>query len=56
MLDLGFFHKIDVLIKTIKLILLIINLHFKGLERSIGDMGAKNKTLFDFLIGFWHSK
>jgi len=37
----------DALIKTIKLILLIINLHSKGLERSIGDVGAKNRTLFD---------
>jgi hypothetical protein len=36
-----------VLIKTIKLILLITNLHSKGLERNIGDVGAKIKTLFD---------
>jgi hypothetical protein len=36
-----------VLIKIIKLILLITNLHSKGLERSIRDVGAKNKTLFD---------
>jgi hypothetical protein len=35
-----------------------MNLHSKGLERNIRDtmMGEKNKTLFDFLIGFWHSK
>jgi hypothetical protein len=31
----------DVLIKTIKLILLITNLDSKGLERSIGNMGGK---------------
>jgi hypothetical protein len=31
----------DALIRTIKLILLIKNLHSKGLERSIGDVGAK---------------
>jgi hypothetical protein len=37
----------DALIKTIKLILLIINLHSKGLERSTKDVGAKNRTLFD---------
>jgi hypothetical protein len=36
-----------VLIKTIKIILVITNLHSKGLERSIGDVGAKNKTIFD---------
>jgi hypothetical protein len=33
----------DALIKTIKLILLITNLHSKGLEISIGDMGAKKR-------------
>jgi hypothetical protein len=31
----------DVLIKTIKLILLIKILHSKGLGRSVGDAGAK---------------
>jgi len=36
-----------VLIRIIKLILLITNLHSKGLERNIKDMGAKNRTLFD---------
>jgi hypothetical protein len=46
----------DALIKTIQLIFLITNLHSKGLERSIGNMGVKNGTLFDVLIGFWHSK
>jgi hypothetical protein len=34
-------------IKITKLILLIVNLPSKGLERGIGDMGAKTKTLFD---------
>ncbi len=24
--------------------------------RNIRAAGAKNRTLFDFLIGFWHSK
>jgi hypothetical protein len=43
-LNLRFFHKKDALIRTIKL---ITNLHSKGLERSIGDVGAKKKTLFD---------
>jgi hypothetical protein len=36
-----------VLKRTIKLILLITNLHSKGLERSIRDVGAQKKTLFD---------
>jgi hypothetical protein len=36
----------DVLIKTTKLILLIKNLHSKGLERSIRDVGVKNRTIF----------
>ncbi len=36
-----FLMKRATLIKTIKLILLITKLHSKGLERSIGDMGAK---------------
>jgi hypothetical protein len=34
-------------IKIIKLILLIISLLSKGLERGTRDMGAKTKTLFD---------
>jgi hypothetical protein len=49
MLESWFFHKKDVLIKTIKLIFLITNLHYEGLERSIKDLGAKSKTLFDVL-------
>jgi hypothetical protein len=36
-----------VLIRTIKLILLIKNIHSKGLKRSIGNAGAKKRTLFD---------
>jgi hypothetical protein len=36
----------DALIKTIQLNFLITNLHSKGLERSIGNMGVKNGTLF----------
>jgi hypothetical protein len=40
-----------VLIKTIKLNFLIENLHFKGLERNIKDMGAKKGHYFRFLIG-----
>jgi hypothetical protein len=44
---LGFFHKIYALIRIIKLILLITNLHFKGLERSMGDVVAKKKILCD---------
>jgi hypothetical protein len=39
----------------IKLILLVKNLHSKGLERGIGNVGAKRHNLI-FLIGFWHSK
>jgi hypothetical protein len=42
----------DVLLRTTKIILLIKNLHSKGLERSMGDVGAKNWTLFNFLIRF----
>jgi hypothetical protein len=56
MLEFLFFHKIDTLIRTIKLILLIKKLHSKGLKRSIKDVGAKKRTLFDFLIWFWHPK
>jgi hypothetical protein len=56
MLESWDFSKKDALIRTIKLILLITNLHSKGLERSIRGIGAKNKTLFDVLIGFWHSR
>jgi hypothetical protein len=37
----------DVLIRTTKIILLIKNSHSKGLERSMGDAGAKKWTLFD---------
>jgi hypothetical protein len=37
----------DVLIKIIKLILLITNLHSKGLERNIKDVDAKYMTLLD---------
>jgi hypothetical protein len=49
-----FFIEKVALIRTIKLILLITKLH--SLERGIGNVVAKNRTLFDFLIGFWHSK
>jgi hypothetical protein len=35
----------NTLISTIKLILLITNLHSKGLERSIGDAGAKKDII-----------
>jgi hypothetical protein len=37
----------DALIKTIKLIFLITKLHSKGLERSIKDVRAKKKKIFD---------
>ncbi len=43
-------------IRIIKLLFLIINLHSKGLERSMGDMGAKKRHYMMFLIGFWHSE
>ncbi len=46
-MELIIFHKIYASINTIKLVLLITNLHSKDLERSKGDMGAKKKTLFD---------
>jgi hypothetical protein len=36
-----------VLIRTIKLLFLITNLHSKGLERNVGDMGVKNRALFE---------
>jgi hypothetical protein len=55
MLGFWIFHKMDVLIKIIKLILLIANLYSKGLERNIKDVCAKKRHLM-FLIGFWHSK
>jgi hypothetical protein len=44
------------LIRTMKLILLITKLYSKGLERNIKDVGVEKRTLFDFLIGLWHSK
>jgi hypothetical protein len=37
----------DVLRMITKIILLITNLHSKGLERSMGDAGEKKRTLFD---------
>jgi hypothetical protein len=39
----------DALIRTIKSILLITNLHSKGLERGIKDVDAKKKTLLNVL-------
>jgi hypothetical protein len=51
-----FFHKKGALINIIKLFLLITNLHSKGLGENIKEVGAKTRTLFDVLIGFWHSK
>jgi hypothetical protein len=36
-----FFNKKVALIRTIMLVLLITKLHFKGLKRSTGEMGAK---------------
>jgi hypothetical protein len=56
MLESWIFHKINVLIRIMKLILLITNLQSRGLERNIGDVGAKNKHYLMFLIGFWHFK
>jgi hypothetical protein len=51
-----FFIKEVMLIRTMKLILLITKLYSKGLERNIKDVGVEKRTLFDFLIGLWHSK
>jgi hypothetical protein len=34
------------MMRTIKFILLITILHFKGLEKSKGDVGEKNRALF----------
>ncbi len=42
---LDIFHKKDTLTRTIKFILFITNLHCKGLERSIGNVGAKKKKV-----------
>jgi hypothetical protein len=42
---LDFFIKINALIRISKLILLIRNLHFKGLERSMGDAVAAKKII-----------
>jgi hypothetical protein len=47
-----FFIEKVVLIRTIKLILLITKLHSKGLERSIRNVVAKKKTLFDVFNRF----
>ncbi len=47
MLESWIFYKMDVLIRTTTIILLIKNLHSKGLERYMGDAGAKQRTLFD---------
>jgi hypothetical protein len=37
----------DVLTRRIKLVFKIKNIHFKGLERNVRDMGTKNRKLFD---------
>jgi hypothetical protein len=37
----------DALIRTIKLIFKITNLHSKGLKISIKDVGVKNRTSFE---------
>jgi hypothetical protein len=50
-----FFIEKVVILRTIKWFFLTTKLHSKGLERSVGDMGAE-KRHFMFLIGFWHSK
>jgi hypothetical protein len=42
-----FFIKKLFLIRTIKLILLITKSHSQGVERSIGDVGERNRILFD---------
>jgi hypothetical protein len=44
------------LIRIMKLILLISKSYSKGLERNIRHVGVKKGKLFDFSIGFWHSK
>jgi hypothetical protein len=49
---LDFFHKMDTLIRTIKLILLFTTLHSKGLERSIGDASAKKRHDLIFFSRF----
>jgi hypothetical protein len=43
----------DALKKVIMLVLLIIRLHSKGLERNTRDMIIKIKTLIDFKIKLW---
>jgi hypothetical protein len=35
-----------VLIRITKLVLLITKLHFKDLERNVGEVGEKNRTIF----------
>jgi hypothetical protein len=45
MLEFAFFHKMDALIRTIKLICLIKILHSKGLEKNVGDAGAKKDII-----------
>jgi hypothetical protein len=56
MLESLIFYKMDVLIRTTKIILLIKKLHSTSLERNMGDVGAKNGHYLMFLIGFWQSK
>jgi hypothetical protein len=52
MLESYIFHKTNVLIKIIKLILLIKKyMNFKGLERSIRDVGVKKRVNFQNSIG-----
>jgi hypothetical protein len=46
--NLGFFYKMDALIKIIKVFLLIKNLHSKGLEKRIRYMGVKKGHYFIF--------
>jgi len=47
MLESWIFHKTNMLTKTTKLNLLIKNLHSKGLEISIRDVGERKRTLVD---------
>ncbi len=45
MLESWIFFKKDALIRIIKLILLFKNLHCKGLEKSIGNVGVKKRDI-----------
>jgi hypothetical protein len=53
---LEFFHKKRCLDKNNQIIFVNYKFTFQRFGEKIRDAGAKTKTLFDVLVGFWHSK